>query len=297
MNQVLVIFIIIIIGYSIKKIGYINRVVTKGITEIVLNVALPLLIITTFDKDLPKTAMKGALVVLAFAIIAHTATALAAKFIFKGSPQGIRQVMSFGLVFTNSAFMGIPVLNSIFGDVGIFYASAYSIVFNTFLWSYGQMLFTGVKDRRVVKQVLTYPGTISVFIGVILMFTPLKLPQVLAKTSEMVGALTTPLAMIVIGAMLSEVEFKKIFYGYRLYLATFLRLLVVPALSLTILKLMGIENDIAVACTLLVAMPVASNTVLFAEKFDGDSLLASRIVALSTALSIITIPIFAALKG
>jgi len=203
--------------------------------------------------------------------------------------------MRFILVFTNCGFMGYPVMESIFGSIGIFYASIYCVVFNLFLWTYGFMLFTGVSDRQTLKKALVNPGTLATVFGLVLLLTPLELPTFAAKLVTTVGGLTTPLAMIVIGAMLAEVKFSEMFQGIHVYYGAFLRLLVLPAAAYLVLKLLHVDQLTLAACVMLTAMPPASNTVIFAEKFERDSLLASKIVVLSTGLSIITIPLFAML--
>jgi len=293
MNQVVVIFIITIIGVILKKLGYIDKQISKGITEILLNVAIPALIISSFNTELPGTALTGAGMVFGFGVLNLSAAAVLGYFLFRKYPASTRAVMSFIAVFTNCGFMGYPVMGSIFGSIGVFYTSIYGIVFNIFLWTYGQIIFTGVRDRTVLKQALFNPGNIAVVIGLALLLTPLELPAVLAQSAEMVGALTTPLAMIVIGAMLAEVKLNELFTGFHIYYATILRLAIFPALAFVFLKTLGADPQIIAVCTLFTAMPAASNTVLFTEKFAGDSLLASRIVALSTALSIITVPVVA----
>lgn len=295
MNSVLVILLMIMIGYICKKLGYMNKEVTKGVTEILLNIAIPAIAISSFNQDLPESALSGAIILLIFAVISYVVSALLGTFLFKEYAPNQKAVMQFIVVFTNCGFMGFPVMESIFGSIGVFYASIYCIVFNLFLWTYGRMLFTGVGDWKTLKKALVNPGTLATVFGLVLLLTPLNLPAFAAKLVTTVGGLTTPLAMIVIGAMMAEVKFSEMFQGIHIYYGSFLRLLVLPATAFFVLKLLHVDQLTLAACVMLTAMPAASNSVIFAEKFEGDSLLASRIVVLSTVLSIITIPLFAML--
>jgi predicted permease len=295
MNSVLVILLMILIGFIFRKLGYINKEVTKGITEILLNIAIPAITIAAFNQDLPASALSGAIILLIFTFVSYVFSALLSAFLFKNYPANQKAVMQFIAVFTNCGFMGYPVMESTFGSIGIFYAAIYGIVFNLFLWTYGQMLFTGVGNRKTIKKVLINPGTLSTMFGLFLLLTPLTLPTFLANLVTTVGGLTTPLAMIIIGAMLAEVKFRDMFQGSQIYYASLLRLLMLPTIAFLVLKFLRVDQLTAAACVMLTAMPAASNTVIFAEKFEGDSLLASRIVVMSTALSIITIPLFAML--
>ncbi|KGP75608.1 hypothetical protein JT05_09350 [Desulfosporosinus sp. Tol-M] len=295
MNSVFVILLMIMIGYICKKLGYMNKEVTRGVTEILLNIAIPAIAISSFNQDLPASALSSAIILFIFAVVSYVASILLGAFLFKKYPPDQKVVMRFILVFTNCGFMGYPVMESIFGSIGIFYASIYCVVFNLFLWTYGFMLFTGVSDRQTLKKALVNPGTLATVFGLVLLLTPLELPTFAAKLVTTVGGLTTPLAMIVIGAMLAEVKFSEMFQGIHVYYGAFLRLLVLPAAAYLVLKLLHVDQLTLAACVMLTAMPPASNTVIFAEKFERDSLLASKIVVLSTGLSIITIPLFAML--
>lgn len=292
MNSVFVILLMILLGFICKKLGYVNKEVTKGFTEILLNIAIPAITISSFNQDLPASALSGAIVLLIFAFVSNVLAALFGGFLFKNYPRNQKAVMQFIIVFTNCGFMGYPVMESIFGSIGIFYAAIYGIVFNLFLWTYGQMLFTGVGNWKTIKKVLINPGTLSTIFGLVLLLTPLNLPTFMATLATTVGGLTTPMAMIVIGAMLAEVKLREMFSGKLIYYGSLLRLLVLPAIAFLTLKFLQVDHLTAAACVMLLAMPAASNTVIFAEKYGGDSLLASRIVIMSTVFSMITIPFF-----
>jgi predicted permease len=182
-------------------------------------------------------------------------------------------------------------MESIFGKIGVFYGSVYIVVFNVFQFTFGQMLFTGEKDIKALKKALFNPGIVAVFIGLILFFSPVKLPYVASRVVDLIGSITTPLAMIIVGAMLAEVNIKEVFSGVYMYYGIAVRLLILPVIVLYTLKFAGITGNVLVVCCLLSAMPAAANSVIFAERFDGDSVLASKIVFISTVFSIVTIPL------
>jgi hypothetical protein len=294
-NQVLIIFILILVGYATGKLGFITREVRRGLIELLVNLAIPSLVIASFDTELQPSMLTEAGLVFAFAAISMTLSALAARFIYRHYPAKSKTVLAFVAVFTNCAFMGYPVMESIFGSHGIFLTSIYSIVFNTFLWTYGRVLFNGADERIDIKRVLLNAGTLAVVAGLVLLLTPLSLPPVAASVFQLIGSLTTPLAMLVIGSMLSEVRLREIFHGRGIFKASVLRLLVFPALSYAVLRALGISAELAAICTVLTGMPAASNAVIFAEKFGGDAQLATRIVVITTALSILTVPMMVVL--
>ena len=295
LNQVLIIFVIIIIGYVAARLGYITREVKRGIIELLVNIAIPAMVIVAFDTDLPASALNNARIVLLYAVLSHVLSALLGQFLFRSRPDRARVVLCFATVFTNCAFIGYPIMGSIFGTEGIFYTSIYSLVFSFFLWTYGQILFTGRKPIREMIWSLVNAGTVSVVIGMALLMTPLKLPALATSVLTMLGATTTPLAMLVIGAMLAEVRLTEMFRGRAVFFVTALRLALLPAATYAIMRLLGADARITAFCTIMTGLPAASNAVIFANKFDGDGILATRIVIITTALSIITIPLLASL--
>lgn len=290
-NQVIIILLLIAVGFACRKFGMINQQTKKGIADILLVVSIPAATVNAFNNTFPREVLMDGLAIFIFGIIAHAATVLISRFIYARKPLGTRAVMSFVTVFSNCAFMGFPVMKSIFGDVGIFYASFYFMTFNIFLWTYGNMVFTGAAEKGAVRRAVLNTGTLAVVVSLILLLTPVKIPALGASVLNLLGSLTTPLAMLVIGATLAEVKLRTIFHGFAVYWLTALRLLILPAVAMVLLKIAGASHTAILAGTLLIGMPAASNTVMFAEKYDGDTILATRAVILSTVLSIVTIPL------
>jgi malate permease and related proteins len=135
------------------------------------------------------------------------------------------------------------------------------------------------------------PGIISVFLGMILFLFSLRLPLPVFRAVELVGGMTVPLSMLIIGALLADADIKGFFSGLSVYYGTFVRLLLIPMIALVVLKVIGFPGQLLQICVLLVAMPAAANTAIFAEMYGADSQLASRCIVISTLLSIITIPL------
>jgi predicted permease len=291
MNQVLIIFIILVVGVICRVKNILTKEITKGLSHFLMSVVLPFNIISSFNQTLPSGALVNAGYIFGFAFLIHTFSMLLGKILYRNCEDGTRKVMWFITVFSNCGFMGFPVLESIFGKIGVFYGSVYIVVFNLFQFTFGQMLFTGEKDAKALKNALSNPGILSVFIGLILFFSPVKLPYVAYRVVDMIGSTTTPLAMIIVGSMLAEVNIKEVFSGIYMYYGIAIRLLVLPIIILYALKFSGVTGNVFIVCCMLSAMPAAANSVIFAERFDGDSVLASKIVFISTVFSIVTIPL------
>jgi len=224
-------------------------------------------------------------------VFIHLFSVIMGKLIFNNFKQDTKKVLWFVTIFSNCGFMGFPVMESIYGKIGVFYSSIYIIPFNIFVWTIGQMIFTGAKDKKVIKKALINPGIISVFIGLLVFFTPWKMPQIATSVLNMMGSLTTPLSMIIIGSMLAATNIRDIFSEISVYYGSAVRLFLMPFIFLILLRSIGISGIVLGVCVISTAMPAAANTVIFSEKFGGNSLLASKVVFLSTAISIITIPV------
>ena len=291
LNQIMVLFLIIIIGYICSKAGIINKETRGQLAKLILFVTLPALVLVSFQMEFSASMLNRAVYVFIFAILVHSISAVAGHFFYRTMKEDRQKVMKFVMVFSNCAFMGFPVLEALYGSKGIFLGSIYGVIFNFFLWTYGLMVFTGKRDFHTIKKALMNPGTISVVVGFILFLLSVKLPGPLFDMTEMVGHITMPLSMIIIGSVLADTKIRHTFSGIHIYLASFIRLIAIPVICMIVLKLLGFDSQLLGICVILVAMPAAVNTAIFSELHGGDEVLSSRIIVLSTLLSAVTIPL------
>lgn len=291
-NQVIILFLAMVTGLFAKKRDIINDEATKKLSEILLRITLPAMIIFSYNQEFSKELLAKGGIMLAYSLSIHIFTILLGNIIYWKYPDDIKNVLKFVTIYSNCGYMGIPVLEALYGQKGIFYASIYITIFNIFTWTNGVMIFTGEKDIKSVKKALINPGIIAVFIGLVIFIFSIKLPYPILKTLEMFGTMTTPLSMLIIGTLIANMDFKKLFSGFALYYITAIRLIILPLLTLLVLKLLGVTDTMLLGtCVTTAAMPAAANTAIFAERYNGDSIFASRIVAFSTIASMVTIPI------
>jgi len=289
-QQVLVLFLTMIVGFIAKKKDIITSQVSKKLSELLLYITSPFLVITSFNFKYSPDMLARAGIVFAFAMGIHFFSILLGSIAFIRFNDRIRSVLRFIIVFSNCGFMGFPVLESLFGKIGIFYGSIYVMVFNIFTWTYGVMLFSKSGEKGSIKHLMLNPGIISVILGIIIFLFSIDLPTPIFKTLELVGGMTSPLSMLIVGALLADADFTKLFTGFAVYYGSFMRLIFIPLFSMMILKLIGLDGELLKICITLVAMPAAANTAIFAEKYGADSVFASQCVAVSTIFSMITIP-------
>ena len=290
-NQVLILFIVIFIGIIAKKKNYLSKEVNKGLSDILVNITLPLLVVSSFTAKYTKDMLNNVGKVFIFSMLINIILILFSKVIFSKFPKDERNILKFVTVFSNCGFMGFPVIQSLYGKTGVFYGSIFNITFNLFMFTYGIMLFTGKRDIKDFKRILINPVIICTGIGLLIFRFSIKLPIPIDKAVNMVGSMTTPLSMLIIGAMLADINIKEAIVGYKVYLVSFLRLIAAPIITLFILKALGVEGLILKVLVVIEAMPAAATAAVFTEKYGGNESLTSRCILMTTVFSIITIPL------
>ena len=196
------------------------------------------------------------------------------------------------LVYSNCGFFGIPLVSSIFGTEGVFYLTAYLTAFNVLLWTHGLLAMGERFDLKTLWKKLMTPAILAVVTGVICFLLRIHLPEILTYPLGLIANMNTPLAMIVAGANLAQADLLKCLKKPRV---SFLRLLVLPALSLLLLWVLHItiSLDFTIAFTVFIASacPVGAVSIMFAERFGKDSSYATELFVVTTVLSLLTIPL------
>ena len=300
-NEIIVLFIIILLGYILKKKEMINAEISKGLSDLLVEITMPALIISSMHVQInPDIVVNMQLIsILTAAVYIFAIFFSYAVTWLTPIPDNKKNVFIFMIVFGNVGFMGYPVLGVIYPEYGIFYGLFNNIAFNLLVWTFGVYLFTSTRGEKyeINWKYLLNNGILSVLIGFVLLFSGWQLPAPVLGALDMVGEMTYPLSMLIIGSSLAGVHFIKIFTDKYILLLTILKLLFIPGLlyfSLLFIDLPPIVSNVTI---ILTAMPCAANSVVFAEKFDRDHQFASRGVFMTTLLSLATLPIFLLLLG
>lgn len=326
-TNVAILFIMMVPGVLLKKCGLIKDGFGKGLSNLVLYIAQPVLIVYAYLDCTASFADIWADVVAVFVIsmLAHVIFAAVAIPVFNKAPSCRARMLKFATIFSNAAFMGIPLIQAIFNtrpEMAI-YASIYNISFNLFLWTLGVILCTrnkgedldGDRDSDVVDvaihakrevsltKVLFHPVTLASVIGLILLVVGVKNSamyelglDIIPDSLNMIRALVAPLSMVVIGIRLADLNLRGFFSDVYMYVFLVLRHLVLPLAVLGIMKLaflcgIPLSHDTMLVVTILAATPAASSATMFAEKYDCDAAYVSRLVIVSTILCILTMPL------
>ena len=281
--MVIVLFIIMLIGVLLGKMKVINSESRSTISFLIINVSMPMLIVSSSNLEFNEQTKNESMWLIIMSVAAFFFSILLAQLIFK------KAVPRCATVFSNAGYMGLPVLNSILGPKGLFLGAIFQMVFHLFTWTYGISLFTKSNKFKDSLKKMINPSLIAVAIAIVLMFTGWKIPDTIQTVLKMMGELTTPLSMLLIGATLAQVSLKEVIRLKQIYLVTALRLLIIPAFVLLFLLFPSIPKISVYVVFVINAMPSAAITGILAMKYNNDEKLASSIVAFSTLISIITL--------
>lgn len=289
-----VILVLVVLGVAVSRVGLLSQKGLSEITSLLLHIVTPCLIVNSFlSPDIGTLDLPGVLLALALPAAAMGLAIALSYLFFRKEPVSRRKVLRFSVIFSNAGFMGFPLIESILGPEGVLYGSFFVAVFNLICWTYGYLMMGGGKIR--VKSLILNPGIIGLAIGLPIYFFRIRLPDLIASPVEMLANLNTPLAMMVVGGYVARVKPKEFFSDAAVYKMTAIRLLLCPAAYLALLALVRPAAPLFMSSLIQSATPVAANCVLFAVEYGHDAALASKSVAVSTALSLLTIPVFTAL--
>jgi predicted permease len=193
--------------------------------------------------------------------------------------------------------MGFPVIETLYGSEALFFAVICNLVFNVLVFSVGIVMMTGgEKDRgRFQPRMLLNAGIGASLLGLAFFLLSVRIPSPLFEALDLLGGITTPLAMVVVGALLATFPLRRMVEDRRIGIAAAVRLLVIPVAAWLALRPIAGDTLAFTVLITLAAMPTAANTVIFAEEYDADALLASRIVFVTTMCSVVTIPLLTGL--
>jgi predicted permease len=298
-------------GFIFAKLKMLPENASATLSAIVLYGCQPILIITSFqgcafDKKIALNMLLVFLIGTAMHIIMF---ALVKLFFAKHVQEDKIKIVKYLSVFSNCGFMGAPFLQSLFSDAGmqaevLIYCAVILAVFNVLNWTVGVYIITGDKREVSFKKIACNPVIISVVVGAALFFI-LQRPIVTLAPQGTVTAkildkfmnsllylsnMVTPLSMFVIGIRLANVQYKQLFTQKGAYLATGMKLLVMPLLTMFTVAYLPIASTIKYTLFFLFSMPSATSGVMLAVQYEKDGDFASICVLLSTILCVLTIP-------
>lgn len=314
LQQMLVLFLIMMIGFFCNKIHMITKEGNRVISALVVNVANPALVLssvinTEFPIESKELALTFLIAICMYLILLIVAEIIPRILRIPASEFGIYKIMT---VFSNIGFMGFPLLAAMYGPVAVLYASIFTLPYNVLIYTYGiHMIVSGDSASPSITKITTIKdfisnipwkkicnvGVISCVVAIILFFMKPQVPVFIDNAIDRLASLTAPLSMLVIGDSMANIKLKEFVTDTKLLIFTTIKLLLLPFFGMLLIKQLGLSPLLTGVCLVMLATPVGSMTAMLSNQYDVDSDLASKGVALTTLLAVITMPLVSFLVG
>lgn len=301
--NVAILFAMAIPGFVLKKLKLIDSAASKSIVNILLYVCIPILavkafVVTEFTSVLALNMLWTFLLGFVLSVLLF----FLSKLVFcKFTDKQKARIAVASSYMSNFSFMGIPVIQALFPDNSemLLYASVFMVVGNILNWTLVSYTITGERKYISIKKAFINPPTVVLLIALPLFFFSVKVPAPIVDGLEMLGGITTPLAMILIGIRFAEMNIKELFSGVEVYLSSALKLIAAPLVCLGIMLLLKLflplSNDVISALYIIMAMPTANIIMMLSEFYGLPSGIAAKCVIFSSFFSILTIPLLTTL--
>lgn len=294
-KSIVSLFLIMLVGVYGNKKGIIDAKVNQGLTDLLLEVALPFMIISSFSFSYNDTVKINVIKTFFYSLIVYIMIIFISKILTIPIKGDKKTILHFSNIFTNTGYIGFPILNAIYGREAVIYGSIFNMFFVLFLWTYGIIIFKGNIKKEELKLELTKavlnPSVVAVYVGVIIMIFDMKIPGILLSSINSIGSMTGPLSMIIVGALSTTIKIKDYLKDWTIYYGIFIKIILIPLILFFISNLINDRSIVANSVIILGSMPTAVMASIFGEKFNIEKDYATIIVVATTLLSIITLPI------
>lgn len=298
LEKVSIIFALVLLGFVFSKLT--KQKDSSAVSKLVLNISVPASILATITTA-NYNAIKDDLFILIIVSASISIVTLLLSFPFtrmlRMKSPAEKAVYRSALFFNNYGFMGWPICQLLFGSQGFLYAALYAIPLHLLVYSITPALMSTAGGNKKIfdKSMLINLPFYATTVGLVVLISGLSLPTSVTDFLEMVGVTQTPLSMMVIGMILASANLKEILVGIRPYIYSIVRLLVLPVAAFFVLRWIGLTGLLLSVPVVITAMPSGAMVVVLAQKHEADPLLASRLIIISTLLSIVTIPLISLL--
>ena len=290
MNQISIIFMMIAVGWIAQKTGIITESTTKVLSDLLMKIALPFTLLAATNIEGGTDAVIKMFTAFVLLTVCYMGSAGVCEWISRKRQmeEGKKAVFVVLSVFPNSGFIGIPLLSAFFGQEGILYGAAGMMAYNLLFFTYGTALFKKGEGVRL-KQFIT-PANVATLVMIIMLMGQWRLPANVEAFCSAMGAITTPLALIVIGVMIGNIKMLAILKNKFLYFITLLRCFIFPILFTILLSFLPLDMNLRLAAVVLSACASGSLGAVLAKQMDMEAELASQAVIQTTLCLVVSMP-------
>lgn len=295
----LTLFAMMLAGALMKKKGVIDEAGKRCLSELCINLVIPCNIFKSCLIQFNMDILRSCAVLLLSAVLLEVLFLVLNRFLFNRYDAQRKKVLQYCTIVPMSGFLGNPIAEGIYDQVGVLYTSIFLIPMRIVMWSVGTTYFIAdaeVDKKKVLKNVLTHPCLVAIYLGVFCMVTQLQLPAVITETARYIGNCNSALTMFIVGTILTDVPLRSIFSVDTLLFGV-LRLGLLPAAALGVGLLLHLEPAALGVSVLMSGMPAGATAAIFAAKYGSDAPFATRCVVFTTLLSMVTLPLWAYFVG
>lgn len=288
-----------LIGAWLKKRGIIDDNGKKCLTDLCVNMVIPCNIFKSCLIEFNMGIFKSCAMLLLSAVILQLLCLILNRFIFNRYPSQQKKVLQYCTIVPMSGFLGNPIAEGIYDELGVLYTSIFLIPMRVVMWSVGTTYFVAdaqVDKKKVLKNVATHPCLVAIYLGLFFMVTQIQLPSVITETVRYIGSCNSALTMFIVGTILADVKLTTIFNKDTLSFSVF-RLAILPAVALGLGRLLGLDSVSLGVSVLMTGMPAGATAAIFAARYKSDAPFATKCVVMTTLASMLTLPLWCYIVG
>lgn len=283
--------VLMVIGYAFARTGSAGAEFTRALSKLVINVFMTATIINSVmaaELELGWAETGRIMLVLSASIIICYLVAMPASRLIPMKNEQ-RPLFELLIAVTNNMFIALPVVEELFGAVAVFYCSLSCIPFNIILYTYGVWRLKSGEGGIRLKDMFSVPLAATLTALLIFVLKP-PIPGIVRELVGTMAGATMPLSMIVIGASLGTVSLAEAFKNWRLYICSFISLVIAPLVTWLVCRLLTDDTVLLMTAVVLAASPGAVVVTVLTIQYGRDSIFTSEGILHSTAFSMLTIP-------
>ncbi len=294
-KQIAELFIMILLGYILVKSNLLTKQDSKVLSTVALYIVTPCVIIHAFQVQHSQDVKNGLILSFLAAIIIHIIYIVGVRIV--GKAYTLNGVEKATIIYTNAGNLIIPLVQALLGKEWVVYTTGYILVTTIFIWTHGRMLICEEKGFNV-KELLKNVNVVACIMGILMFALKIQFPSLITETMDSISATIAPISMIVAGMLIAGMDVKDCLKNKRLYIITFLKMIVFPLFAVSLLKFTNLSSmvkngDMILLINLLASIaPTAASVTQLAQIYDADSEYASAYYFITTLLCILTMPVF-----
>lgn len=292
------VFFVVAVSYVLCRRGVFHEQDQKSVTTLLMKMVVYFTVFMSSQQAFSMEAVQAILFTALYAVIFYAVSIPAVIFLSKRLKleEAKRKVFVCSIIFCNITFIGYPILQELYGNVGLLCAITFSMIYNVLFYTWG-MSYLGDGGCMSLRSMLTNKIAIASLLALVMYFLQIKIPEPFSSTFSIIGAMTMPLSMIIIGCNLAHSGIWKIIRDRKLYLATALRMIVLPAVICLVMRALGVDPAIVRISTIIAALPSGSMTTIVASEYDCAPDYAANIMVQTMLFMVIALPVWVFIVG